>query len=535
MAYQSKYTGLQIDDILDSVEWKEGKIEDLEQIRAGAQKGATALQSYTEKYTGTVTGIKINGETKSGSGVIDLGTISTDISGKVDKVAGKQLSTEDFTTALKTKLEGLNNYDDTELSNAVETLRGDFDEIVSGDTTTAIKTFNEVIAFLDGLTDTQDLDSIIASIEQQIAGKMDTLISGTNIKTINGESILGSGDLTIESGAKVYTWNWDGSAAGTLTQEEYDGIIGADIVYIVVMGGLPTQVTMGKDGDYRSIIFSQFAPQESGDILVVSVVIEINEDKSYNSNTNFAVIPTKTSQLENDSNFVSSTNIKTINGESILGSGNITISGGGTSGGSGAYAEVNHGTSDTTFTLTPNTFHIWDEVANLTLTLGSETSGVANEFLFQFTSGATATSLTLPDDIKWANDSAPTIAENMIYQVSILKGLASVLEFNAISSVMPITLNVTRWAITESSVNPKAAKLYKELMDISQGTGNGTLDPGMLNLYIVTSSGQYLWTETVTSFSKSTVASVPGILLWHYDFYDHILQEDGTIAVYDWD
>ena len=76
MAYQSKYTGLQIDDILDSVEWKEGKIEDLEQIRAGAQKGATALQSYTEKYTGTVTGIKINGVVKSGSGVIDLGTIT---------------------------------------------------------------------------------------------------------------------------------------------------------------------------------------------------------------------------------------------------------------------------------------------------------------------------------------------------------------------------------------------------------------------------------------------------------------------------
>lgn len=86
MAYQSKYTGLQIDDILDSVEWKQDEIEDLASIRAGAAKGATALQSYTEKYTGTVTGIKINGVVKSGSGVIDLGTISTDISGKQDKL-----------------------------------------------------------------------------------------------------------------------------------------------------------------------------------------------------------------------------------------------------------------------------------------------------------------------------------------------------------------------------------------------------------------------------------------------------------------
>ena len=112
-------------------------------------------------------------------------------------------------------------------------------------------------------------------------------------------------------------------------------------------------------------------------------------------------------------------------------------SGGGSSSG-GAYAQVNHGTADTTFTLTPNTFHVWDEVASLTLTLGSETAGVANEYVFQFTSGSTATSLTLPDDIKWANDSAPTIAENMIYQISVLNGLAVALEFNSSSGIKKI-------------------------------------------------------------------------------------------------
>lgn len=106
-----------------------------------------------------------------------------------------------------------------------------------------------------------------------------------------------------------------------------------------------------------------------------------------------------------------------------------------------AYPEVNHGTNDTTFTLTPNIFHVWDEVTSLTLNFGNETSGVANEYLFQFTSGPTATSLTLPDDIKWANDNVPTINRNMIYQVSILKGLASVLEFNNISLIFFYTDN----------------------------------------------------------------------------------------------
>lgn len=105
--------------------------------------------------------------------------------------------------------------------------------------------------------------------------------------------------------------------------------------------------------------------------------------------------------------------------------------GGGTSGGgSAAYPIVEHGTNDTIFTLTPNTFHVWGEVSTLDLSFGDETAGVANEYLFQFTSGATATTLTLPDDIKWANDNVLTITENKIYQISVLKGLASVLEFS---------------------------------------------------------------------------------------------------------
>lgn len=45
-----------------------------------------------------------------------------DISGKVDKEQGKGLSTNDYTTEEKTKLAGLENYDDTALANRVRTL-----------------------------------------------------------------------------------------------------------------------------------------------------------------------------------------------------------------------------------------------------------------------------------------------------------------------------------------------------------------------------------------------------------------------------
>lgn len=127
------------------------------------------------------------------------------------------------------------------------------------------------------------------------------------------------------------------------------------------------------------------------------------------------------------------------------------IGGGSSSGGSGAYAEVNHGTNDTTFTLTPNTFHVWDEVASLDLTLGSETSGVANEYIFQFTSGSTATSLVLPDDIKWTGGETPTIKANKIYQVSILRGLGSVLEWNS-ASLIKNKLTLTNGDMMSGSV-----------------------------------------------------------------------------------
>lgn len=116
---------------------------------------------------------------------------------KVDKEEGKGLSTNDFTTLLKEKLESLNNYDDTDISNAVARLRDDFDSLTQEDASEAIENFNEIISFLSEIEDSESLDGIIASIEQQIAAKQDKLISGQNIKTINGQSVLGSGDIQI--------------------------------------------------------------------------------------------------------------------------------------------------------------------------------------------------------------------------------------------------------------------------------------------------------------------------------------------------
>lgn len=85
--------------------------------------------------------------------------------------------------------------------------------------------------------------------------------------------------------------------------------------------------------------------------------------------------------------------------------------------------EVNHGTSDTTFTLTPNVMHIWGTVTSLNLTLATPAdSTIVNEYIFRFISGSTPTTLTLPSSIVWING-APEIEANTTYECSIINNL----------------------------------------------------------------------------------------------------------------
>lgn len=93
------------------------------------------LTGYTEQYKGTVTGVTINGSTKSPSnGAVNIGNVVTAV-----------------------------------------TMNGSSKTVSNGSV---------------------DLGTVITS-HQDISGKQDILTSGANIKTINNNSILGSGNLTI--------------------------------------------------------------------------------------------------------------------------------------------------------------------------------------------------------------------------------------------------------------------------------------------------------------------------------------------------
>ena len=109
MSYNSKYTGAEVDAALgkaltalqehQDISGKQDVINDLAAIRANAAKGATALQSVPSEY---VTETEL-----SNKGYATTSAMNTALGNKVDKVSGKGLSTNDYTTDEKNKLAGI--------------------------------------------------------------------------------------------------------------------------------------------------------------------------------------------------------------------------------------------------------------------------------------------------------------------------------------------------------------------------------------------------------------------------------------------
>ena len=101
----TEYTSMTIDQATD------GTSTTPQVITAFVLNSALEAKGYTTNQ-GTITGIRMNNNTVGTSGLIDLGTVLTqhqDISGKVDKITGKGLSTNDYSTVEKQKVQNMKN------------------------------------------------------------------------------------------------------------------------------------------------------------------------------------------------------------------------------------------------------------------------------------------------------------------------------------------------------------------------------------------------------------------------------------------
>ena len=243
--------------------------------------------------------------------------------------------------------------------------------------------------------------------EAALATKQDTLVSGTNIKTINNQSLLGSGNINISGSGGTSTdvkingtsitsgdtaniaveGTYNASTNKLMTKSEVDGYDASRIftslptpsvadfnaLYNYVNNGGIRVYTTSQDDDYISTTLVENVEIEKikekkyisiysqGDLL--QLVCDGTQVAIKNSVQIFEYSSNKVTSLSSSSRddeypsakcvydnlatkqaaLVSGTNIKTINNESILGSGNINIQGGS---GSSAWGSITGTLSD---------------------------------------------------------------------------------------------------------------------------------------------------------------------------------------------
>lgn len=177
----SYYTKTQTNNLLDEKVDKElGKglstndYSDSEVARVDANESAIATLNGNSSVVGSV-------DYKVANGVTEANTYTdTECAKKVDKVSGKQLSTEDYTSEEKAKLADLENYDDTALANRV-TANEDAITTLNGDTTVNGSVDKKVATCLSDSKDYTDVSIQNAIRQTAIVCDAKPTISGTTI------------------------------------------------------------------------------------------------------------------------------------------------------------------------------------------------------------------------------------------------------------------------------------------------------------------------------------------------------------------
>ena len=286
---------------------KQDVISDLDTIRSGAAKGATALQSVPSEYA-TEQWVNSQGFLKEHQDISNLAT-KAELATKQDTL----VSGENIKTVNGESLLGSSNMElatKAEIDSKQDVI-SDLDSIRSGAALGATA--------LQSVPDTYALKSEIPDIST----KQDKLISGSNIKTVNGTSLLGSGNIEINASAdNVPTLQT--TPKGTTSNYIYStgifdgyGVI-SDITNTIIYNTDKASIATYKRywGEESSLSYQSWS---------------INAATTSQAGLMSASDKTKLDGIDlttKQDTLVSGTNIKTINGNSLLGSGDITIEGG---------------------------------------------------------------------------------------------------------------------------------------------------------------------------------------------------------------
>lgn len=189
--------------------------------------------------------------------------------------------------------------------------------------------------------------------DYQLSGKQDKLVSGTNIKTINNESLLGFGNITVGGGgsADIKTLHTDDehnvslAGTGTVGFQGTTGIVTSSNGSNLIIG-LTSQMTdtiADKANQSEVTNLATTVGNQASAITALNTAVFKNGDNQFDVVNGridgvSSVLDSALTDIENvetavagkQNTLVSGTNIKTVNGNSLLGSGNIEIGGSGT-------------------------------------------------------------------------------------------------------------------------------------------------------------------------------------------------------------
>ena len=223
--------------------------------------------------------------------------------------------------------------------------------------------------------DETGLSTLVTNIKTALGKKQDKLTSGTNIKTVNRHSLLGSGDVTVGD----VTQEGNNSFSGT---NKFYGSLGIGTPLVFVNGEAPILTINGQGGGTLELVDNVNADP----VTIKNVESPVQGTDAANKSYVDTQISKKQDKL------TSGTNIKTVNGQSLLGSGDIAISGGGDVTAAG----------DNTFTGN----NVFSGIAIADILDGTQYQITGDNGVLMFTSGATN------EDIQLSGVATPTYSNS---------------------------------------------------------------------------------------------------------------------------
>jgi hypothetical protein len=178
---------------------------------------------------------------------------------------------------------------------------------------------------LNNVDNTSDANKPVSSAQQTaLDAKQATLVSGTNIKTVNNTSLLGSGNIAISS---AVAW---GGVTGTLSnqtdlQTALDGKVDENSS---ITGATKTKITYDAKGLVTAgadATTADIADSTNRRYVTDAQLVVVGNTSGTNTGDNATNSQYSGLAASKQDTLVSGTNIKTVNSTSLLGSGNVAV------------------------------------------------------------------------------------------------------------------------------------------------------------------------------------------------------------------